>query len=404
MTPQEDPAAASPPTLATAGVLDTAHVVGGVLTPIVAEGVLARRKTMVRLGGRLDTHGKAARILNGLKDRYDADALRLRFPRKMVVALRPPAVQAILHGTPDPFIPASREKVSTLSRFQPTGVLVSDLRHRPARRELNEFALQTSAPVHTLYERCAVIVREEVGELLAECHDGRLTWDVAAIAHWRMVRRLVFGDATRDQEDLTDMLTRLRHDANWAYAFPPRKDKSAGFRRRLDELVSTAPRDSLAGIVREAPVADRDTVDPTGQIPQWLFAFDAVAVAIHRALALLATDPNTLARAREDIRDLDAGRSPRLPILRATLLESVRLWPTTLAILWETVRDVPWSGGVIPAGTTTVILGEHFQRDDDAMDFAQRFAPDAWLDGRAQAWPVSCRSPTVRANVRGATS
>ncbi|MEO9329697.1 cytochrome P450 [Gordonia aurantiaca] len=234
-----------------------------------------------------------------------------------------------------------------------------------------------------MYPRCADIVRAEVGNLLVECFDGRLTWDAYAIAHWRMLRRLVFGDAARDQEDVTDVLTEFRHEANWAYAFPPRNGRSARFRRRLDELVFAAPTDSLAGTIRDAPVAGRDEIDPTGQIPQWLFAFDAVAVAILRAPALLAAHPDALGGARADIDDLDAGRSARLPNLRAALLESLRLWPTTLAILREAIRDVHWTGGVIPSGTTTVVLGEHFQRDDDAMDFARRFAPEAWLDGRA---------------------
>ncbi|GAC02785.1 putative cytochrome P450 [Gordonia namibiensis NBRC 108229] len=372
------------PSIGKAGVLDTARILAGVLTPIVSEGVLARREVMVRLGGRLNTHGRAARILDDVRDKYEADALRLRFPRAMVVALRPPAVREILSHTPDPFTSATREKVSAVGRFQPTGVLISDGKMRTVRRELNERALQTSSPVHTLHQRCAEIVASEVDDLLGSCPDGRLTWDSYVISHWRMVRRLVFGDDARDDDEVTDLLTVLRRDANWAYAFPRRKSTYSRFRRRLEHLVARAPADSLAGLIRDASVVDRVDIDPIGQIPQWLFAFDAVAVAVHRSLALLAAHPDALERAREDVRTQDGGGPPRFPFIRATVLESLRLWPTTLAILRETKRDVQWVGGVLPAGATTVVIGEHFQRDDEAMDFAQHFTPDAWLDGRTQ--------------------
>ncbi|MCR8898701.1 MULTISPECIES: cytochrome P450 [Gordonia] len=380
----DDRETAPAPRLATAGVLDTARIIGGVLTPIVSEGVLARRKALVRLGGRLDTHARAARILDDIRERYEADALRLRFPRAMVVALRPIAVQTILAATPDPFTSATREKVAAVGRFQPTGVLISDGERRRVRRQLNESALQTSSPVHSLHARCAEIVRSEVDDLVASCPDGQLTWDRYVVSHWRMVRRLVFGDAARDDEEVTDLLTVLRHDANWAYAFPRRKSTYSRFRRRLEQLVARAPQDSLAGAIRDAPVDDRTDADPVGQIPQWLFAFDAVAVAVHRSLALLAAHPDASERAREDARAGESGGSPRLPVVRATVLESLRLWPTTLAILREAKRDVRWAGGVVPAGATTIVIGEFFQRDDEAMDFAQEFTPDAWLDGRAQ--------------------
>ncbi|EON31597.1 cytochrome P450 [Gordonia terrae C-6] len=371
------------PRLVRAGLGDTGRVLLGVLAPVIAEGVVARRKTMVRLGGRLDTHGRAARVLNGLRSRHDADALALTFPRSMVLALRPPAVTATLHGTPEPFTPASKEKVAALSRFQPTGVLISDNPHRQARRELNELALQTSADVHSLHRRCGEIIESEVAELLPTLPEGRLTWDTYVVAHWRTVRRFVFGDAARDDETVTDLLTVLRRDANWGYAFPRRSATYNNFRRRLDHLVAAAPEDSLAAVVRDA-VDKPGSLDPIGQIPHWLFAFDAVAVAIHRALALLASHPVTAAAARTEAAVVDSAEPRVLPTLRATVLESLRLWPTTLAILREATRDVPWDGGVVAEGATTIVIGEFFQRDDDAMDFAQRFTPDAWTDGRAQ--------------------
>lgn len=43
--------ATTTPRLARAGLLDTGRILAGVLAPVIAEGVVARRKSMVRLGG-----------------------------------------------------------------------------------------------------------------------------------------------------------------------------------------------------------------------------------------------------------------------------------------------------------------------------------------------------------------
>ena len=371
------------PRLARAGVLDTIAIVGGVLVPLVAVGVVARRKHMVRLAGRLDTDRRAARTLAHLRSKYRADAVRLAFPRAVVVALTPTAVTVTLDGTPEPFTPASREKRAALSRFQPTGVLISNASHRAIRRPLNERVLETGSDLHTLAPRFSVVVEAEIAHLLDEISDGLLTWDDFAIAHWRAVRRLVFGDNARNDHEITDLLTSLRRDANWSYAYPHHRSRYERFRTRLDGLVDDAPDDSLAGVVAASTTLG-DDADPTGQIPHWLFAFDAVAAATYRALALLAAHPDVAACARTEIREQDAGGSSVLPTLRGSVLESLRLWPTTPAILREATQDVLWDGGVIPHGATTVIISQYFHRDPDAIESADRFMPREWTSGRLQ--------------------
>jgi hypothetical protein len=59
---------------------------------------------------------------------------------------------------------------------------------------------------------------------------------------WRLVRRIVLGDAARDDRSATEELTRLRADANWAYLKPRRRRareayhrKLRGYRARFDE-------------------------------------------------------------------------------------------------------------------------------------------------------------------------
>ena len=49
----------------------------------------------------------------------------------------------------------------------------------------------------------------------------------------------------------------------------------------------------------------------------------------------------------------------------------------------ETVEDVTWDGATVPAGTQVLIVNTFMHRDPDRHDFANRFAPEAWIDGTA---------------------
>jgi cytochrome P450 len=49
----------------------------------------------------------------------------------------------------------------------------------------------------------------------------------------------------------------------------------------------------------------------------------------------------------------------------------------------EAVRDVDWDGATIPAGKQVLIVNTFNHRDREAVPFADRFDPDAWLSGDA---------------------
>jgi cytochrome P450 len=130
-----------------------------------------------------------------------------------------------------------------------------------------------------------------------------------------------------------------------------------------------------------------DELDAPGQVPHWLFAFDAAGIALWRLFAVLATRPAIRERIVTEARHPEA--SPLLSVAGAAVQESVRLWPTTLVVLRESRSDTEWRGRWAPAGTEFAIVSSVFHRDDQALDFANRFEPDAWLDGRTDgAWPV----------------
>ena len=348
-----------------ASAVDTARLLSTALLPTLAGGVIKRRPLLMRLLGLLGGDERAVREIARLRDRYGDGPLPLRLPgREVAVVLSPEDVGAVLDATPDPFTAASTDKISALKHFQPHAVLITrDKRARAERRAANERALDTSRPMHHLAEPIHRVITEEAAAL-----SGRtLDWKTFDTTWQRVVRRIVLGDAAGDDERLTELLDRLRRTANWAWAAPRRDKLLSEFTERLRVHVERRDPDSIAaGFPRD--------VDPVGQVPHWLFAFDAAGMATTRTLAVLSTHPDAAARA-----ETDTGEPAQLPFLRACVLDTVRLWPTTPALLRETTA--PARG--LPENTTLFVFAPYFHRA-----VSNRFEPDLWLDGRAQSHPA----------------
>lgn len=326
---------------------------------------------------RVDADHRLVRTLQRLRARYGPAPLRLRVPgRSVVLVLDAADVDDVLARSPEPFATATPEKHAALAHFQPGNVLISHGADRADRRRFTESVLEPERPLHHLAGPMVGVAREEAADLLA--HPGVLDWDAFAATWMRIVRRVVLGDSARDDTELTDLLAGLRGAANWSPAHLGRPRRRAEFLDRLHERLATADPGSLGAVVAETPVTARTR--PVEQVPQWLFAFDPAGIATFRALALLATHPAELAAVRDEPagRDLDSPQD--LPGLRAAVLESVRLWPTTPAILRETTGPTELGGRTLPARTLVIVLTSFFHRDDERLPDADRFAPHLWRD------------------------
>ncbi|MFB9388149.1 cytochrome P450 [Streptomyces coeruleoprunus] len=391
MTRTEKPARASAPgpasTPARASARDTARLAAVVVAPTLAAGVVVRRRTGMALAERYAADRRATGLLTELRRRHGPGPLLLDLAgRHFAVVLQAEDAAHVLDGTPDPYSPATREKRAALEQFQPHGVLISRGAERAGRRAVNEAVLETGNQLHSLAPRLVRAVREEAGLLLGTVvgGDGELSWDAFSGAWDGTVRRVVLGDAARDDTPLTAMLGRLRAAANWSAAAPRRTGLRERFDRRLRAHVDRAERGSLASVVVSTPAAPG--TDPAGQVPHWLFAFDAAGIAAFRALALLATHGAQDIQVRNELAVTDLTEPRLLPYTRACVLESVRLWPTTPFLLREAVRDTRWGESTLPAGTEFLIYTPLFHRDD-ALPYSDRFLPEIWLDGTAQDTP-----------------
>lgn len=92
---------------------------------------------------------------------------------------------------------------------------------------------------------------------------------------------------------------------------------------------------------------------------------------------------------RGELEERDLSIPQDLPLLRACVLESLRLWPTTPAVLRDRTRVTTWKTGVLPAHTGILIFAPLFHRDDRRLPYADRFSPELWLRERtSEDWPL----------------
>ena len=349
----------------------------------VAAGPIARRKVTVGLLERRQADRRAVQRLHSLRREHGAGPVELVLPgRRFIIPLDPSDVGRILEGCPTPFHPASWEKRRALEQFQPHAVLISCGPLRAPRRALNEAVLDSRQELHHLATPFAGVVAEEAAILVADTvRRGTLSSADFTKAWWKLVRRLVLGGQARDDDRITDDLWLLRRAANWSFAVPRQARRRARFEEQLYRYAENPDSESLLGALTAIPSSG--DLDPIGQLPHWLFAFDAAGMATVRAAAVLATHPDLLSRC-----ELNEPDQPQLrPYLRACVQESVRLWPTTPALLRETTADTTLNGTTFAAGAGVLICVPAFHRDTEELPFADEFVPEIWIDGRAERYP-----------------
>jgi cytochrome P450 len=354
--------------------------IGEVLVPLAARGPIVRRQRVSDWLERLDADRRAVTRLEDLRARHGEGPIVLHLPgRTLAIVVSPEDARTVLDGSPQPFATANREKRAALARFEPHGVLISRGLVRTERRGFNERALDTQRPIHHLAGDLLAPISEAADSILRLVQaTGTLTWSGFADEWCRLVRRLVLGDGAREDRALIDLLAKLRSDGNWAYLKPYRRRTRAAFLRRLQAHVDRAEPGSLAAAIAGARI-DSD-VSPADQVAHWLFAFDAAGMASFTALALIDAHPGEQQAVRAEVESCDHSGSALLPRLRACVLESLRLWPTTPAILRDTTTETTWRNGTLPAGSAVLIYVPYFHRNPRFLPQADRFTPDLWLE------------------------
>lgn len=378
-----------------AGPLDTAQILRDVQLPTIAQGPIIRRPKAVGATARLGLEARAVQRMQAVAGKYGKGPLMLSVPgKRMSIVLDPDHVHRILEDSPEPFATAETLKQHALKHFEPKVALISHGEERARRREFNDQALDHGHPIHRMAEQFMPAVRQEAVQLLKTVDDagGALDYDAFFDAWFRMVNRVVLGDSFRDDTELIELMEKQRARGNWAFLRPVDTKARDEILRRINAAVDKAEPGSIASFMKQMESQGESVTDrqeSIQQVPQWLFAFDPAGMASFRALALLATHQSRLDAARYQLSEEAQSPAPLLPLLRATVLESLRLWATTPMILRESTREVEFEHGVMPAGSSVLIFAPFFHRDERNLDFAHQFAPELWDHQRTrEEWPL----------------
>jgi cytochrome P450 len=373
-----------------ASLLENARFNSLVIVPNAVQGLFRRRRAAVAVATRANVDGWAIGLLSRMRRRHGGGPVWVRVIRDRALLLLTPAdVHRALEGSPEPFASDPEGKRKGMTAFQPDALTISRGEQWRERREFTEAVLDTREPLHRFSDRFAGVADEEAWALIDEAESlsgARLEWDPWNRAFRRLTRRVVLGDASRDDEGLSELLGEMMEEGNGMPGRP--SQRYPGFIERIGSYAEAAGPGSLVSLVAEAPMGAQ--TEPLGQVPHWLFAMgDTLAINAFRALALIASHPRQRARVLDEVSSAaaddapDAGAVAGLRYLDACLSEAMRIWPTTPMLSRETVADTDWRGVSVPAGTQVLIVNTFLHRDRERHAWADRFAPERWIDGEA---------------------
>jgi cytochrome P450 len=352
----------------------------GYLVPIALQGTFTRSRFWVGFWSRFHPDPAGVRFLQRLRARHRSDIIYVRMmtARALVISDRE-LVRQVLEDSPAHFIPA-RAKRDGMRHFQPQAVTISRAAEWEVRRRFNEDVLDYGR-LHRFCDRFLTVIREEI----APAH-GRapalLSWDSYDRMFARLTRRIIFGDAARDDDQLTAALRTLMRAANRPRSAPD-SQRLAAFQRQLRHYFRAPAAGSLAQLCVATPAMPAD--DVAGQIPHWMFAmWETLTTNTIRALALILAHPAAERRVRRELSQANlasAADVARLAYLGGCIHEAMRLWPTTPMIVREAAVQTLYAGEAIPAGTTLIIHNGLNHRDSQRDPYADWFAPERWADG-----------------------
>lgn len=353
----------------------------GYVVPLALQGTFTRNPGWVGFWSRVHPDPSGVRFVAGLRHRHGDGLLGLHLGLKPAVLVLDAAdVERVLDNSPTVYAdpPAKRDGMQV---FQPNAVTISRGDDWRDRRRFNEAVLDFGRPLHHEAATFLGVVREEVAAT------PRLErWEQFDDLFGRIMRRIVFGRAARDDAELTDRLRSLLRAANRPFRLGASRHFEP-FYDRIRRYLAEPEAGSLAAACRAVPSSARTRVE--NQIPHWMFAlWETLGTNVVRTLAAIVAHPAVQVRVRDELAGADL-ESPqaigRLAYLEGCLQEAMRLWPTTPMLVREVVVPDRLGAAALPAGRQVVIWNAFHHRDRAAYPLADAFSPEAWSSGRPSA-------------------
>lgn len=333
------------------------------------QGIFRRRRQLVRVAGIAGTDGQVVGLLEGMNRSYGGKPVWVKVVRDdALLMLDPDDIARALSESPEPLAADPEAKRKGMAHFQPDALTISRGDDWRSRRKFAETILGQAPADH------ARAVAEDEAERLLEAADGQISYEPWSEMCDRIARRVILGESAAENTDLMDTLAEMQASAN---SMPDETHPDVpAFEEWIGRYIDTAEEGSLAALAKDAPQDER--TKRNGQLTHWLFAMaGTVAANTMRALVTLASHPEQRAVAEQGDE----------AFLDACLHETMRLWPTTSMLSRVSLEETEWHGERVPAGTQMLVLNHYAHRDRERVSYADRFAPEEWIDGDASTYP-----------------
>jgi cytochrome P450 len=350
------------------------------LLPNVLRGLFSPRPRMMKLLTAMDVDGRAAAVLSRIRRDHGGQGARL-FGGRVVVLWGTDAIREVLDRSAEIYASDAGAKGKGMSHFQPDALTLSRGEEWRDRRAFNEAVLATSERVHPLADRFLAVVADEVERLRI---GPDLKWENWERLFDHITLRVIFGDRSRGDQDLTEHLEKLMAEANRLVGLEE-NDEYYELYGHLERKLRDPEPGSLLSRFADAPQSDRTRV--VHQIPHWMFAMrDTLGANTYRALALVVADSQLEERAREEIEGADLSDPSAVDGMRhleGCLEEAMRLWPTTPLLVRETMSETALCGQELEEGTQVMIPSVFNHRDREQLPDADRPNPERWPDAES---------------------
>ena len=352
--------------------------------PVYTQGLFTRRRFWVSFWTMLGSDSRANRLLTRMRGKHGPHFYVSIMGNRTLLVLDREGAEHVLNNSPEVYASDPDAKRRGMSHFQPGALTISTGDRWKERRRFNEAVLKEGLNEHEHSSKLLEVVRREAGALTEK--PGRtLAWEDFADTFDRITLKVIFGDEAGGDVGLLRKLRKMMREANRVVALRKSRHFDTFYSAIAGHLKSPQPH-SLASLCARTP-STPDTSVPT-QMTHWMFAMsETLAANSARALALVVAEPGAVERVREELARADLSTPEgvdRLKYLDACVQEAMRLWPTTPLLIRRTLDEDYLAGAHIPRGTQVLINNTFNHRDAESHPFADRFAPEIWLEGEGR--------------------
>jgi cytochrome P450 len=350
------------------------------ILPYYLRGIFTKNRFWTSFWNKVHRDPLAVDFIRRLRRKYKSDYLYIFLMRnKSLIVLDPEGIRQVLDHSPTPYAADPDLKRKGMSHFQPNALTISRDPEWRARRQFTEAVLASSDRIHPQADQFLKAI-DQATKLLTANAGQYLVWDDFDHLFKRITLEIIFGHEARDDTATTDRLTSMMRESNRVFALGKSK-KFDAFYKKIRHYLESAEDGSLTAMCKHAPSTAETKVE--NQVPHWMFAMmETLATNTMRTLALIIFYPKVEERVRQGIQE-NGAQTPKgidgLSYLEGCVQEGMRLWPTTLMLMRQTVQESVLAGNTIPSGTQIVILNGFNHRDWETDPDIGNFRPEFWL-------------------------